>query len=148
MKFEDGLKKLEGIVKTLDSGNIPLDEALNLFKDGLALTRDLSKRLDEIEKKVEVLIRKEDGSIGKKALRRGRRLMDLATYLREKQIVVEECLKDIFSSLKTSPAALRDSMGYSSFPTGKGYGRSSRSPRARPRGKARTTSCLSPVQLR
>lgn len=45
--------------------------------------------------------------------------MDLATYLREKQIVVEECLKDIFSSLKTSPAALRDSMAYSLFSHGK-----------------------------
>jgi exodeoxyribonuclease VII small subunit len=62
VKFEEGLKKLEDVVKTLDSGNIPLDEALNLFKEGLALTKDLSKRLDEIEKKVEILIKKEDGS--------------------------------------------------------------------------------------
>jgi exodeoxyribonuclease VII small subunit len=66
MKFEEGLKKLEGIVKTLDEGNISLDEALNLFKEGLSLTKDLSKRLDEIEKKVEILIRKEDGSTEKK----------------------------------------------------------------------------------
>jgi exodeoxyribonuclease VII small subunit len=66
MKFEDGLKKLEGIVKILDNGNIPLDEALNLFKEGLSLTKDLSKRLDEIEKKVEVLIKKEDGSMDKR----------------------------------------------------------------------------------
>lgn len=71
MKFEDGLKKLEDIVKTLDNGNIPLDEALNLFKDGLALTRDLSKRLDEIEKKVEVLIRKEDGSMERRPFGEG-----------------------------------------------------------------------------
>ena len=63
MKFEDGLRKLEDIVKTLDNGNIPLDEALGLFKEGLSLTRDLSKRLDEIEKKVEVLIKKENGSV-------------------------------------------------------------------------------------
>ncbi|MCX5807323.1 MAG: exodeoxyribonuclease VII small subunit [Proteobacteria bacterium] len=67
MKFEEGLKKLEGIVKTLDEGNISLDEALNLFKEGLSLTKDLSKRLDEIEKKVEILIRKEDGSTEKKS---------------------------------------------------------------------------------
>ncbi len=45
--------------------------------------------------------------------------MDLATYLREKQIVVEESLKDIFSSLKTSPSVLRDAMGYMLFSHGK-----------------------------
>jgi len=66
MKFEEGLNKLEKIVQTLDSGNIPLDEALNLFKDGLVLTKELSKRLNEIEKKVEILIKKEDGSLEKK----------------------------------------------------------------------------------
>ena len=41
-------------------------EALTLFKEGLLLTKDLSKRLDEIEKKVEILIKKEDGSVDKK----------------------------------------------------------------------------------
>ena len=66
MKFEDGLKKLEGIVSTLGDGKIPLDEALALFKEGLSLTKELSKRLDEIEKKVEILIQKEDGSLEKK----------------------------------------------------------------------------------
>jgi exodeoxyribonuclease VII small subunit len=66
MKFEEGLAKLEGIVKTLDSGNIPVDEALNLFKEGLSLTRELSKRLDEIEKKIDVLIRREDGTMEKR----------------------------------------------------------------------------------
>jgi exodeoxyribonuclease VII small subunit len=65
MKFEEGLKKLEDIVRTLDEGNIPLDEALGLFKEGLALTKELSKRLDEAEKKVEVLIRKEGGTVEK-----------------------------------------------------------------------------------
>lgn len=66
MKFEDGLKKLEGIVNALGEGKIPLDEALSLFKEGLSLTKELSKRLDEIEKKVEILIKKEDGSLEKK----------------------------------------------------------------------------------
>ena len=65
MKFEEGLKKLEGIVNTLGDGKIALDEALNLFKEGLSLTKGLSRRLEEIEKKVEVLIKKEDGSYEK-----------------------------------------------------------------------------------
>jgi len=66
MKFEEGLEKLENIVKTLDEGSVSLDEALGLFKEGLTLTKDLTKRLDEIEKKVEILIKREDGSIEKK----------------------------------------------------------------------------------
>ena len=35
MKFEDGLKKLETIVRTLDEGSVSLDEALSLFREGL-----------------------------------------------------------------------------------------------------------------
>ena len=66
MKFEDGIKRLEEIVGILDEGEVSLDEALNLFKEGLLLTKDLSKRLDEIEKKVEILIKKENGSVEKK----------------------------------------------------------------------------------
>ena len=66
MKFEDGIKRLEEIVGTLDEGEVSLDEALNLFKEGLVLTKYLSKRLDEIEKKVEILIKKENGSVDRK----------------------------------------------------------------------------------
>lgn len=56
---------MENIVKTLDEGKIPLDEALGLFKEGLELTKELSKRLDEAEKKVEILIKKEGGTVEK-----------------------------------------------------------------------------------
>jgi len=66
VKFEDGIKRLEEIVGILDEGEVSLDEALNLFKEGLVLTKDLSKRLDEIEKKVEILIKKENGSVDRK----------------------------------------------------------------------------------
>ncbi|MGA2110297.1 MAG: exodeoxyribonuclease VII small subunit [Syntrophorhabdales bacterium] len=66
MKFEEGLRKLESIVNTLDEGQISLDEALGLFKEGLHLTKELSKTLDDIERKVEILVRKDDGSVEKK----------------------------------------------------------------------------------
>jgi exodeoxyribonuclease VII small subunit len=66
MKFEEGLRKLESIVNTLDEGQISLDEALGLFKEGLHLTKELSKTLDDIERKVEVLVRKDDGSVERK----------------------------------------------------------------------------------
>ena len=66
MKFEEGLRKLENIVNTLDEGKISLDEALGLFKEGLNLTRELSKTLDDIERKVEILVKKDDGTLEKK----------------------------------------------------------------------------------
>jgi exodeoxyribonuclease VII small subunit len=66
MKFEEGLGRLEEIVATLEGGKVPLDEALNLFKEGLSLTRELSRRLDETEKKVEILLKKDDGTIERK----------------------------------------------------------------------------------
>ncbi len=66
MKFEQGLRKLEGIVNTLDEGQVTLDQALSLFREGLTLSRDLSKTLDDIERKVEIIIKKDDGSIEKR----------------------------------------------------------------------------------
>jgi len=66
MKFEEGLRKLEDIVSTLDQGQVALDEALSLFKEGLHLTKELSKTLDDIERRVEILVKKDDGSVEKK----------------------------------------------------------------------------------
>jgi exodeoxyribonuclease VII small subunit len=66
MKFEEGLRQLENIVSTLDEGQVSLDEALVLFKQGLGLTKDLAKMLDDIEHRVEILAKKDDGSIERK----------------------------------------------------------------------------------
>jgi exodeoxyribonuclease VII small subunit len=66
MKFEQGLRKLEEIVNTLDEGQVSLDQALSLFKDGLNLSRELSKTLDDIERKVEIIIKKDNGSVEKR----------------------------------------------------------------------------------
>lgn len=65
MKFEEGLKRLEYIIKRLDDGNIPLDEALKYFEEGLALTEELSKILNGIEKRIEMIFKKENGSFEK-----------------------------------------------------------------------------------
>jgi exodeoxyribonuclease VII small subunit len=67
MKFEQGLRKLEDIVNTLDEGQVSLDQALSLFKEGLTLSKTLSKTLDDIERKVEIVIKKDDGSFDKRS---------------------------------------------------------------------------------
>jgi len=53
--FETALKELEGIVAQLESGDLTLERALELFERGVILSRECQKRLDEAERKVEVL---------------------------------------------------------------------------------------------
>ena len=59
--FEDGMKRLEGIVNRLEQGNLPLEESLDAFEEGIGLLRVLHKRLGEVERRVEVLVRDADG---------------------------------------------------------------------------------------
>ncbi len=63
-RFEDSLSKLEKIVSKLEEGEIPLEESLKLFEEGIRLSRICSQKLDEVEKKVEILLRGKDGVLG------------------------------------------------------------------------------------
>jgi len=60
-KFEDALNKLEKIVSKLEEGDIPLEESLKLFEEGIRLSRFCNQKLDEAEKKVEILSKGKDG---------------------------------------------------------------------------------------
>jgi exodeoxyribonuclease VII small subunit len=62
-RFEDALKRLEGVVEQLEDGEIALEEALKLFEEGVRLSRVCAKKLDEAEKKIEILSRDEDGKV-------------------------------------------------------------------------------------
>ena len=62
MKFEEALKKLEKIVDELEDGNIPLDEALEKYEEGIRLSKMCAKKLEVAKKKVEILLKSEDGS--------------------------------------------------------------------------------------
>ena len=60
--FESSLKELERIVEQLEAGDLPLERSLELFEQGVQLSRDCQKRLDEAERKVEILIKGNDGA--------------------------------------------------------------------------------------
>jgi exodeoxyribonuclease VII small subunit len=60
-RFEDALDKLEKIVSKLEEGDISLEESLKLFEEGIKLSRFCSQKLEEAEKKVELLLRDKDG---------------------------------------------------------------------------------------
>ena len=62
--FESALKSLEEIVAQLESGDLTLNRALELFEEGVQVSRFCSSKLDEAERKVEVLIKTADGVQG------------------------------------------------------------------------------------
>jgi len=61
--FENAIKKLEQIVLDLETKDLPLDEAVKKFEEGVNLSKFCSKVLDETEKKVTILLKKDDGKI-------------------------------------------------------------------------------------
>lgn len=67
VKFEDALKKLEKIVDDLEAGNLSLDDALEKYEEGIKLSKLCSKKLELAKKKVEILLKSEDGSVELKA---------------------------------------------------------------------------------
>lgn len=60
-KFEQALNRLEGIVSKLEEGELDLEESLKLFEEGVRLSHFCNKKLDEAEKKVEILLKNREG---------------------------------------------------------------------------------------
>lgn len=58
ISFEDGLQQLEAIVKDMESGDLPLERALELFEKGMKLSEACRKQLEEAETRVETLIKR------------------------------------------------------------------------------------------
>jgi len=61
IKFEDALQRLEQIVDQLETGDLPLEESLKVFEEGVALARRCGKYLEEAEKRIELLTKDEAG---------------------------------------------------------------------------------------
>ena len=61
-KFEECLQRLEKIVDQLEKGDIPLENALALFEEGMGLSNSCRKEIDDAEGKVEILL-KQNGKL-------------------------------------------------------------------------------------
>jgi exodeoxyribonuclease VII small subunit len=64
LSFEAGLQQLETIVKEMESGELPLERALELFERGMKLSDACRKQLEEAETRVEVLMRRAGAAAG------------------------------------------------------------------------------------
>ncbi len=62
-KFEAAMARLDEIVQELEKGDLPLEQSLKLFEEGIKLSRICSKRLDEAERKVEILLKDKNGTV-------------------------------------------------------------------------------------
>lgn len=59
--FEASLEALERIVQQLESGDLPLEKSLELFEQGIRLSRECQERLSQAERRIEVLLRDNQG---------------------------------------------------------------------------------------
>ncbi len=59
--FEAGLKRLDEVLDSLEHGDLALEEAMRAFEEGVQLVRFCHKKLDEVEKRVELLLKDDTG---------------------------------------------------------------------------------------
>jgi exodeoxyribonuclease VII small subunit len=59
MTFEEAINRIEEIISKLDAGETPLEESLKLFEEGMNLIKFCQKKLDEVEQKIEMLVKNE-----------------------------------------------------------------------------------------
>jgi exodeoxyribonuclease VII small subunit len=61
IKFEQAMARLETIVGELEKGDLPLDESLKIFEEGIRLSKTCLKMLEDAERKVEILVQEKYG---------------------------------------------------------------------------------------
>lgn len=61
MSFEDALRALEDVVRSLESGDVPLDDSITLYERGEALRRHCQARLDAAQARIEKIVAGPDG---------------------------------------------------------------------------------------
>ena len=61
MSFEETIKKLENIATELEKGDLSLDESVTKFEEGMKLSKACNEILENAEKRITILLKKEDG---------------------------------------------------------------------------------------
>lgn len=63
LKFEGALERLEEIVRKLEEGDIPLEDSLKLFEEGVRLSRLCDQKLQAAERRIEILMKDHEGGV-------------------------------------------------------------------------------------
>jgi exodeoxyribonuclease VII small subunit len=66
LTFEKAMKKLEQIVRDLESGDQPLEKAIKRFEEGVQLSKFCSEKLDETEQRITLLLKDQTGNVFEK----------------------------------------------------------------------------------
>lgn len=61
--FEEKMQKLEQIVGELEKGDLNLDDSVKKFEEGINISKECNKILEDAEKKITILVKKEDGEV-------------------------------------------------------------------------------------
>ncbi|MDF2922012.1 MAG: xseB [Paenibacillaceae bacterium] len=70
VSFETAIEQLEIIVARLENGDVPLEQAIELFQQGMRLSQLCSRKLEQVERKIEMLV-EENGTLAKKPFAAG-----------------------------------------------------------------------------
>lgn len=63
LPFEEGIDQLERIVRELELKEVPLEQALNLFRQGIEIVQNCNRLLDHAEKQMEILLENPNGEL-------------------------------------------------------------------------------------
>ena len=71
LNFEEAMARLEQIVRALEGGNVPLDESLTLYEEGVKLVKLCSNRLENAEKRIKILVDGGNGTLVEQDFKEG-----------------------------------------------------------------------------
>ncbi len=71
LNFEEAMARLEQIVRALEGGNVPLDESLTLYEEGVKLVKLCSARLENAEKRIKILVDSGNGTLAEQDFAEG-----------------------------------------------------------------------------
>lgn len=71
LNFEEAMARLEQIVRALEGGNVPLDESLTLYEEGVKLVKLCSSRLENAEKRIKILVDGGNGTLVEQDFKEG-----------------------------------------------------------------------------
>ncbi len=61
--FEEGMKRLEEIVEKLEGGDLPLDQSVKLFEEGMGLSRSCAQQLKTVQQDVKKIVENDQGDV-------------------------------------------------------------------------------------